>query len=845
MKYPHTFLLLLILLLSPLILNAQNMVHNPGFEQVVACPTAWTQLDHNHVTDWDDPLHHSSDYYNTCSANIIECGVPGNGSGYQVPYEGNAYAGFLAYNPNGSEEYVNGVLNALQPNIYYRVSIKVTPAENYVNCSDGLGVYFYTGTLFGPPAIGNVQIDYTPYGIITDTANWTDLVDTFYATQAYTGILIGDFHSVSQTLIPGSTYYFIDYVEVVPIGPFIITNSQTNVSCNGGNDGSAQVTVQGAHPPFTYLWQPGNQTTSSISGLSAGTYICTVTDANATQVNDTFTITEPPVLSVSISHYNTCNNGNNGTATATPTGGTPPYSYSWAPSGGNTANASGLAPGTYTCMVTDANGCITPSTVTITNPPVLTAINSQTNVLCNGGSSGTATVAPSGGTPGYTYQWAPSGGTNATATGLAASSYTCTITDANNCSIQQIFSINEPAALAATTSKTDLQCHGSSSGSASVNATGGMPPYSYSWAPTGGSSATAGSLNAGTYTCTITDANGCTLDETFTLAEPPAINIQTHHTNISCIGDHDGSAGVNVSGGTPGYTYSWAPVSGNDTGISGLGIGVYTCTVTDASGCTATQTIEIFEPDPLSAVKQQQDILCFGGNSGIANVIVSGGTWPYSYLWSPSGGNEETANGLSAGTYVCTITDVNGCTMLDTFVFTQPEPLTADFNFENSPDKINQPILFHNTSTPTAVAFLWQFGDNTFSSDKNPVKTYNDTGLYTVCLIASDTNNCTDTTCQDISSYVVNSVNIPSAFSPNGDGNNDVLYVRGFRIATMHLRIYNRWGNMIFESNSKDNGWDGTYKGKPQVPEAYAYVLDVTFKDGSAHQKQGSVLLLR
>jgi gliding motility-associated-like protein len=111
--------------------------------------------------------------------------------------------------------------------------------------------------------------------------------------------------------------------------------------------------------------------------------------------------------------------------------------------------------------------------------------------------------------------------------------------------------------------------------------------------------------------------------------------------------------------------------------------------------------------------------------------------------------------------------------------------------------------------------------------------------------VASNANNCTDSVCRDVTIDVTKTVAVPSAFSPNGDGDNDILYVRGYRLKTVHLRIYNRWGNLMFETDSKDKGWDGTYKGQPQVAEGYAYTLDATFTDGGVEQKNGSITLIR
>ncbi|KAF2325774.1 SprB repeat-containing protein, partial [Flavobacterium daemonense] len=177
---------------------------------------------------------------------------------------------------------------------------------------------------------------------------------------------------------------------------------------------------------------------------------------------------------------------------------------------------------------------------------------------------GSATVGVTGGTGAYSYSWSPSGGTSATAIGLAAGKYTVTITDANLCTTTQSFTITEPDALVATAdSQTNIACHGDKTGSATVGVTGGTGAYSYSWSPSGGISATATGLGAGKYTVTVTDANLCTTTQSFTITEPDALVASADaQTNIACHGDKTGSATVGVTGGTGAYSYSWSPSGG-------------------------------------------------------------------------------------------------------------------------------------------------------------------------------------------------------------------------------------------------------------------------------------------
>ena len=246
-------------------------------------------------------------------------------------------------------------------------------------------------------------------------------------------------------------YYAIDNIIVGPaITPLSATTSNVNASCNGGSNGSATVIPTGGSAPYNYAWSPSGGTAATATNLSAGSYSCTITDALSATIVKNFTITQPTKLvATAASQTNlSCNSGSNGTATVSATGGTPGYTYSWSPSGGTAATASGLTAGTYIVTVTDANSCSTTQSFTITQPTKLVATAvAQTNVSCNGGSNGTASVTASGGAGGYTYSWSPSGGTAATASGLTAGNYTVTVTDANSCSTTQSFTITQAAVI--------------------------------------------------------------------------------------------------------------------------------------------------------------------------------------------------------------------------------------------------------------------------------------------------------------------------------------------------------------------------------------------------------------
>ncbi|MBI3509209.1 MAG: gliding motility-associated C-terminal domain-containing protein [Bacteroidetes bacterium] len=512
------------------------------------------------------------------------------------------------------------------------------------------------------------------------------------------------------------------------------TGSSTAATCSAC-DGTATVTPSPAGS-YTYSWTPGGQTTQTATGLCPGSYTVTVTGtcATATQV---VTVTSNGNLSGSAAVTNIpCANGNNGSITVTPSGGTGPYTYAWTPNVGSGATVGGLAAGTYTCTVTDANGCTFNQVSMITQPAALSSTSSNTSPACNGQATGTASVTVSGGTPAYTYSWSPSGGSGAGAINLPAGNYSVTVVDANGCVITQTLAITEPPALTLSMTAVPAGCNGQGSATATVG--GGTPGYTYSWS-SGGTAATEPNLNPGTYTVTITDANGCTIIDSATITSSTPITIAASQTDLSCFAGNNGSATATPSGGTGPYTYSWSPSGGNAQTANNLAAGQYTCTITDAAGCTATQTFTITSPTALNTTATSVNESCFGQSIGSGTVNVSGGTGPYVYAWTPSGGNAATASNLAAGTYTVTASDANGCIITQTVQVTQPTLLTVAMTPDSS--CAGGPVTLNSSGGGGTgpYTYSWSNGANTAST------TFNLLASTTLTVIVTDANGCTTT----------------------------------------------------------------------------------------------------
>ena len=272
------------------------------------------------------------------------------------------------------------------------------------------------------------------------------------------------------------------------------------------------------------------------------------------------------------------------------------------------------------------------------------------------------TFRPSGGTPGYTYNWTPFGGIDTIASGLSAQTYTFTVTDSKGCKVSDTVTITRPPFLSANITSVNVSCNTGTNGSATAKVTGGVAGYTYSWAPSGGTSSTSTPLGAGTYTVTVTDKNGCTTKDSVTITQPTAITTSINSINISCFGSSNGTAKVTVGGGTPAYRYTWATGGNTTDSVSNLNAGTYTVTVRDANGCNATSTVTITQPAQIrDSIASSVNVLCNGGNTGNATEGVKGGTPGYTYSWTPSGQTGATASNLTAGIYTVVVTDANGC----------------------------------------------------------------------------------------------------------------------------------------------------------------------------------------
>ena len=317
--------------------------------------------------------------------------------------------------------------------------------------------------------------------------------------------------------------------------------STVPVSCFGGQNGSATVTATGGALPYSYSWSPTGGNGPTASGLSAGNYFVTVTDANLCVAALATTITQPPVFQHTSTMQPSICGGANGSASVAETGGTAPYSYLWSPTGGTGSMAQNLTAGNYIVSITDAHGCTDTVQIAVgTLPSVQVAVINTVQVTCFGAKTGSATASASSGSAPYSYKWSM-GGNNSTAVGLAAGIYTVTVTDANLCTASATVTITQPTALQNYIVYSDAACD-QANGTITIHASGGTLPYSYNWSDGGSTDSIAINLPNNFYRITITDQLGCKDTAQVYIQNSPGVQATiSSQTNVSCFGENTGT----------------------------------------------------------------------------------------------------------------------------------------------------------------------------------------------------------------------------------------------------------------------------------------------------------------
>ena len=603
------------------------------------------------------------------------------------------------------------------------------------------------------------------------------------------------------------------------------------VSCNGGNDGQATATQTQGTAPISYSWSDG-QTTATAVGLSASSYTVTVTDVNGCTATASTVVTEPiSALSGLVTAVSNplCNNDANGSITVNAFGGTANYTFDLGNGAQSNGTFVGLAAGTYTITVTDANGCIVTVSSGLSNPAAVSVNTSVSNTIaCNGGSDGVAIATAFGGAGSYNFVWS-NGQALSTATGLSATVYTVTATDANGCTSSTSITLSEPTALnVSATQTTAVSCSGALDGVAGANASGGVGAYTFNWS-NGQASASATGLSAGTYTVTATDQNACIAIDSVQLTAPATIalssNISSNYNGaaISCNGAADGAAAVVATGGSGTYTYQWLPSGQTNATASGLPANVYTVQVTDANNCNAFSTITITEPSlvVVSAILNST-LLCFGDADASATATGIGGTGALNYLWS-NGQGTPTSTGLSAQLYTVSVTDQNGCFDQVAISVTEPTAITA-----SAIDNGDGTATVTATGGNSPYSYVWDAtaGNQTTATATGLV--HNST--YTVTI--TDQNGCVTTTTVTVNITGLDNVPDLSKFDvqPNPNDGSFVVQISFTSAQKSTVRLTNVLGQSLAEYNFEDANFTIPIDIAEQASGVYFVVLNCSNK---------------
>ncbi|MCC5922158.1 MAG: gliding motility-associated C-terminal domain-containing protein [Crocinitomicaceae bacterium] len=505
------------------------------------------------------------------------------------------------------------------------------------------------------------------------------------------------------------------------------------------------------------------------------------------------------------------------------------------------SNVSLADQGLYEVIALDSNQCQAQGTfiLDVFQGPTITLTTED--VQCFGGSNGEAEATVVGANP-FSFLWSAGGTANITQ-GLSAGSYTLEVTDDNGCISNAAFEIIEPDSLVLNIIINDSDCL-IPDGSAEVIVNGGVPNYEFDWS-TGGTGQIETSLGQGSYALTVTDGNGCSVTDSFTVnaANAPDVSLVSVQ-DVLCFGDATGNAEIQVTGGQTPYLVEWSASGQFGNFLENVLAGNYVATITDDNGCEISFSVEITQPNPINPTVEIKDSEC-GLNNGQISIDLAGGTPTFTYEWIPAVSNTNMANNLSADDYQVVILDANDCeTIINVTV-----GLVGNIPLSIAPNNVtieegDNIQLTADIGGITHFSVIWSPESGLSCTDcLNPIASPTETTTYLViintpdgCQIQDSVTVFVEEACEEIQA--------PTIFSPNGDGNNDFFCLFGTCIENLEFTIYNRWGEEIFKTNDPVVCWDGTFKGALLNSGVYVYQVIASVK-GQRVVQSGNVTLVR
>ncbi|MCX6181592.1 MAG: glycosyl hydrolase [Bacteroidetes bacterium] len=634
----------------------------------------------------------------------------------------------------------------------------------------------------------------------------------------------------------------------------------TKATCSGRADGKIIIEASNGAAPYQYSIDNGITLTASnnFNNLKADTFYVYVKDANNCVKRREVIVGEASSINVvkKDSVNVKCFGDTSASATIEVSGGTAPYTYLWDDAAlQSTPTAHGLTGRLYIVKVSDQNGCFINVSFDLPEPAQLNISSIDiTKVNCFGDSTGALKANVAGGISPYEFLWS-NADTLDSITSLPIGVYKLQVSDAKGCKAISQAEVKSPALLELKIDKSSDNCFGGNNqGALSAKVSGGVAAYTYQWdVPGSGNVSSLNNLPSGEYHLIVTDGNGCSVSDSTTILQSAPLDYTVNVVNPSC-GNADGTASivVNVGGSVP-YVYQWDARAANQTTATAnnLNTGWYLFTITDGAGCSKTDSIELQNLNGVAFVdKEITNPTCFGKCDGSLMAVAAGGTRPYKYQWDSIASVDSFATGLCAGNYLLTVTDVNKCSDVISFVLDDQAKNPPFANFSFSPQEVSllEPTVYFTNLSTDASIFKWTFGNGDSSFATQPVYTYADTGFYSVCLRASNENNCFMDTCGRVQVEGISVFYVPNAFTPGSDGKNDLFMpvTSGLDPDSYQLNIFNRWGELFFSTNDLNKGWDGTRNGRPVQVDVYVWKIDFKEKDSKKlHSKIGHVTLLR
>lgn len=786
--------------------------------------------------------------------------------------------GTYTYEIIGVGQNGTGVFNNLLASTYDAVVIDGNGCSDTIPVTiQNLGAPTIASTTFTDPLCfiscdGTITVNVTP-GSGTPPYTYDVGPGTGQAGNVFTNLCAGNY-VVTVTDDNGC----VATANVTLTDPPVVTvnTTQVDLACFGDNSGEIDIVAGGGDGNYEYSITGGAPFTpqSNWTGLAAGTYDVVVQDGNACQATTQVILTEPTELTFAFSAFDaTCNGICDGYAIVIPAGGTVVGSYNFAWSNGiagpTSAQATNLCDGNYSLTVTDDNGCSVDTNFVIGAPAAVTIDNIViTDESCAGACDGTITI-----TAPLAVEFSIDNGTTFVPgnvfNNLCAGNYDIIVRNANQCAEDSVVTINSPSPITLTVSNDTTVCIG---GTATLIATpaGGTPPYTYTW-DNGLPDQDTHQVNPvalTTYCVTVTDANGCTsTQECINVDLLPALSVVTSNDTTICPGETV-TVSAQGAGGDGNFTYDWnnGQGAGPTLTVTPSVTTVYVVTVSD--GCTTPVAIDsvtvTVSPNPQPTFSAVPSNGCapltvlFTNTSDPATI---GGDC----LWMIDGAPASTdCDSFShtfdiAGDYDISLqfTSPAGCfgdTTIADFVNVYGNPI-ADFSFGPQPTNFLNPEIVFNNASQGATNYYWEFGSGGMlgsSVDENPTFTFPDStqGFYEACLWAYSPEGCVDSTCQVVEIDGQFVLYVPNAFTPDGDGLNETFYPRGsgFDNEVYTLLIFDRWGELVFESYNVDNHWDGTIKGTGVMGMTDVYVWKLVVRDdwtGEQKDYVGHVTLLR